>query len=68
MADELKAEVINAMSVVYLLLPISILLGCFFLGSFIWALRNGQFDDLKTPAQRIFFDEEGSKETSFTID
>jgi len=29
-----------------------------FLGAFIWAVKNGQFDDSKTPSIRILFDDE----------
>ena len=35
------------MSMVFVLLPLSIILGGGALVLFLWALRNGQFDDLK---------------------
>lgn len=44
------------MSIIYILLPISLLLGGGALIWFILALRSGQFDDLETPAYRILFD------------
>ncbi|MBF0352963.1 MAG: cbb3-type cytochrome oxidase assembly protein CcoS [SAR324 cluster bacterium] len=46
------------MSVIYILLPISLVFGAGALVFFIWALRTGQFDDLQTPAHRILFDED----------
>ena len=42
------------MSMVFVLLPLSIILGGGALVLFLWALRNGQFDD----AHRIFFEDE----------
>ena len=44
------------MSIVYLLLPASLSLGAGALFVFMWALRSGQFDDLKTPAHRILIE------------
>ncbi len=46
------------MEIVYFLLPMAILLGLFFVGSFIWAAKKGQFDDLETPAHRMLLDDE----------
>ena len=46
------------MSMVFVLLPLSIILGGGALVLFLWALRNGQFDDLETPAHRILFEDE----------
>ncbi|MBF0288598.1 MAG: cbb3-type cytochrome oxidase assembly protein CcoS [SAR324 cluster bacterium] len=43
------------MSVIYFLIPVSLVLGGGTLLLFIWALRSGQFDDLQTPAYRILF-------------
>ena len=46
------------MSIIYVLLPISLLLALVGLGAYIWALRSGQFDDLDTPARRVLFDDD----------
>ncbi len=46
------------MDVIFYLLPLAILLAIFFLASFIFAVRDGQFDDLDTPAYRILLDEQ----------
>jgi cbb3-type cytochrome oxidase maturation protein len=46
------------MSIVFMLMPIALLLGLVFLISFIFAARQGQFDDLETPSYRILIDDE----------
>ncbi len=46
------------MSVIYVLLPVAVALAIFFVVSFIWAVRRGQFDDLTTPAVRILHDQD----------
>ncbi|MBF0611183.1 MAG: cbb3-type cytochrome oxidase assembly protein CcoS [Magnetococcales bacterium] len=46
------------MSSLYLLLPVALLLGLVGLGLMIWALKNGQFEDLEGPAHRILFDDD----------
>ena len=48
------------MSILFILIPASILLGLFFVVSFKWALSNDQFDDLETPAIRILDSYENS--------
>ena len=45
------------MEIVYILAPASVLLGVVALAAYWWAARNGQFDDLDTPAHRILFDD-----------
>jgi cbb3-type cytochrome oxidase maturation protein len=45
------------MSIIYLLIPLSlVLLGCAIWG-FFWAVKSGQFDDLDSPALAILDDE-----------
>lgn len=48
------------MNIIYILIPLALLLGLFFVASFIWATSKGQFDDLDTPATRILFDDENN--------
>jgi cbb3-type cytochrome oxidase maturation protein len=46
------------MDVLYLLIPLSVVL-VFAIGAvFWWAVRNGQFEDLEGPAQRMVMDED----------
>ena len=45
------------MGIIYILIPLSLILGLFGFTAFLWALRSGQFDDLDTPPIRILFDE-----------
>ena len=44
------------MSAIFLLIAVSIVVAGGFLFAFLWAARNGQFEDDKTPAMRILFD------------
>jgi len=48
------------MAVIYLLLPLALLVAVCFVALFIWAARDGQFDDTTTPQIRVLFDEESS--------
>jgi cbb3-type cytochrome oxidase maturation protein len=40
------------------LIPIALVLGVAGLAAFLWALRNGQYDDLDGAAERILLDED----------
>jgi cbb3-type cytochrome oxidase maturation protein len=46
------------MNVLIYLIPAALFLGLLGVGGFVWALRNGQFDDLDGAAHRILFDDE----------
>jgi cbb3-type cytochrome oxidase maturation protein len=46
------------MSGLWYLIPISIGLGLLGLGAFLWALSNGQYEDLDGAAERILYDED----------
>lgn len=46
------------LEVLYVLIPMTLILAVLALAWFLWAIHNGQFDDLETPALRILFDEE----------
>ena len=46
------------MNIFYLLIGVSLFAALIFLGACIWAVRNGQFDDNKTPSSRILFDDD----------
>ena len=45
------------MSVIFLLIPLSILIALCFLGAFIWAVRSGQYEDTCTPSMRLLLEE-----------
>ncbi|MBP9706736.1 MAG: cbb3-type cytochrome oxidase assembly protein CcoS [Oligoflexales bacterium] len=47
------------MQIVYVLLPISLILATIGLFAFIWAIRNGQYQDLATPPELLVFDDKG---------
>lgn len=46
------------MNAILFLLPIVLFLGAVFVGLFILAARDGQFDDLDDPPERILHDQE----------
>ena len=46
------------MTVLYLLVPLALVLVGFAVLTFVWAVRDGQYDDLETPAVRVLFDDE----------
>jgi len=50
------------MSVIYLALPIALVLAIAAVFAFVWAVRNGQMDDLETPAVRMLVDDDGPSE------
>ncbi len=51
------------MIVVYVLLPLAVLIALGFVAMFIWATKDGQFDDVRTPQLRVLFDDDSGKET-----
>ncbi|QMU26649.1 cbb3-type cytochrome oxidase assembly protein CcoS [Adhaeribacter radiodurans] len=50
------------MTIIFLLIGISLTVALLFLGSFIWAVRSGQYEDDYTPAVRMLFEEETPKD------
>ena len=46
------------MEIIYLLIPVSLLLLALIVWILLWAVRNGQYDDLEGPAHRILMDED----------
>jgi cbb3-type cytochrome oxidase maturation protein len=40
------------------MLIVSLIIALFFLGSFFWATKSGQFDDDYTPSVRILYEDE----------
>lgn len=47
------------MSVLYIVMPIAFLLAAVAVTGFVWAAREGQFDDLDTPSLRVVIDDDG---------
>ncbi|HYQ00687.1 MAG TPA: cbb3-type cytochrome oxidase assembly protein CcoS [Polyangiaceae bacterium] len=50
------------MSIIFLILPVTLLLSAGAVAAFAWATRSGQFDDLETPGIRLLHDESSGKE------
>ena len=46
------------MSILYVLIPLALLILGGAVWAFFWAVGNGQFDDLDTPAVRILMDDD----------
>ena len=46
------------MSVLYIMVPMALFLAVAALIAFFWSVRDGQYDDLESPAHRILFDDE----------
>lgn len=46
------------MGIIYLMLVVSLVIALFFLLSFFWATKTGQYDDDYSPSVRILFDDE----------
>lgn len=45
------------MSVIFIMAPVALLLAALAVGTFIWATRDGQFEDTETPAHRVLFED-----------
>lgn len=46
------------MGIIYIMLVVSLVVALFFLGSFLWAIKSGQYEDDYTPSVRILFEDE----------
>ena len=55
------------MSVIIILLAASILMATGFLGAVLWSLKNGQYDDIQSPAQRMLFENKINKSANNLI-
>lgn len=50
------------------MLIVSLVIALFFLVSFFWATKNGQFDDDYTPSVRILFEDELNQKSNNQTD
>jgi cbb3-type cytochrome oxidase maturation protein len=46
------------MSVIYIVLPLSLIFVVLAVSIFVWATQSGQFDDMETPGLRMLNDDE----------
>jgi len=44
------------MSVIFIVLPLALLIVGGAVWAFVWSAKNGQYDDLETPAVRVLHD------------
>jgi cbb3-type cytochrome oxidase maturation protein len=49
------------MSIMYMILPLSLVMALVAVVAFRWATKKGQFDDLDTPAWRVVLDDESGR-------
>ena len=49
------------MGIIILLILLSLIIAVGFLAAFLWAVRDGQYDDDYTPSVRILLDEKSTK-------
>jgi cbb3-type cytochrome oxidase maturation protein len=56
------------MGMIYLMLIVSLIIALFFLVSFFWATKSGQFDDDYTPSVRILYEDESIQKTKQKTD
>ena len=54
------------MEIIYLLIPLSLVLVGVIVWVFVWAIQNGQFDDLEGPAHQILMDDD-SPDTAASV-
>ncbi|WP_069659889.1 cbb3-type cytochrome oxidase assembly protein CcoS [Arcticibacter eurypsychrophilus] len=50
------------MNILYFLIGTSVIMALLFLAAFFWALKNGQHDDVYTPAVRMLFEDDKPEE------
>ena len=51
----------GTVTVIYIVLPLALLFAGIAVWAFIWAVRQGQLDDLETPAARILLDDDDGR-------
>lgn len=56
------------MGMIYIMLIVSLVVALFFLASFFWATKSGQFDDDYTPSVRILFEDEINQKSNKQTD
>ncbi len=52
------------MEIIWVLLPLAIFLGGFFIFAFIWSVKKGQYDDVETPRFRMLLDDKNISKDS----
>ena len=56
------------MTIIFVLLPLSLLLALCGLGAYLWAAKERQFDDLETPGFRVLFEDREVPDTRSEAD
>jgi cbb3-type cytochrome oxidase maturation protein len=56
------------MSVVFVMAPVALALAAVAVTAFIWAARQGQYDDVDTPPQRMLLDDQPLRDSAVKND
>jgi cbb3-type cytochrome oxidase maturation protein len=56
------------MTILIVLIPLGLLMLLVGIAAFVWAVSNGQYDDLEGEGARILFDDEGDTQSSARIE
>jgi len=51
------------MSILFALIPLTVVLLLVAVWAFFWAVRSGQFEDLETPPMRVLLDDENGEDS-----
>ena len=46
------------MTILFLLIPVTLVFLAVAIWAFFWAVKDGQYEDLESPAQRVLFDDD----------
>lgn len=52
------------MNILFILVPVALVLAAGGVAAFLWAVRNGQYDDVQTPALRVLLDDADERRAS----
>ena len=56
------------MSMIFILIPLSIVIAAGFLFAFVWAVKSGQYEDVCTPSLRVLLEETSGRSMPRTVD
>ena len=51
---------LHRVSIIFILIPASILIALGFLSAFVWAVKSGQYEDTCTPSMRLLLEEKNN--------
>ncbi|MFT6269099.1 MAG: cbb3-type cytochrome oxidase maturation protein [Alphaproteobacteria bacterium] len=57
----------KAMSIIYVLIPLAIIIVAIAIGVFFWAVKSNQFDDLERQGYSILFDDDVNQDSASAV-